>query len=253
MFTPVPVPIDCVCLATDSDACDFQPRAFQRRGVGPHDVHIDMQYCGVCHTDLHVARGETGSLLPVAYPCVPGHELAGICVAVGSEVTRFKVGDRVGVGCMVDACLTCSACKRGEEQMCIRQTGTYCAKPSARAGVPPGAPNHTLGGYTTAFVVHERFGVKIPEGYPLEAAGPIMCAGVTLFDPLRRYGAGPGKKVAIVGLGGLGAIGVKIAKAMGAHVTAVTRSAAQAAFAKYSCGADNALISSDAGAMRAYA
>jgi uncharacterized zinc-type alcohol dehydrogenase-like protein len=190
--------------------------------------------------------------MPPRYPCVPGHELAGVCVAVGAAVTRFRVGDHVGVGCMVDSCLTCAACLRGEEQMCLKNTNTYCAKPSARAGVPPGAPSHTLGGYTSVFVVHERFGIKIPAGYPLQAAGPVMCAGVTLFDPLRRYGAGPSKRVAIVGVGGLGAIGIKIAKAMGAHVTAITRSLEKAAFAKAACGADATLLSSDAGAMRAH-
>lgn len=240
-------------MATADAACHFTPQKFQRRALGDSDVLIDMKFCGICHTDVHVARGETGALSPAKYPCVPGHELAGIVAAIGPKVTLFKVGDQIGVGCMVDSCLSCAACKRGEEQMCGSNTMTYCGAPSARAGVPPGAPQHTLGGYSSAHVVHERFGIRIPSNYPLEAAGPIMCAGVTLYDPLRRYGAGPGKKVAIVGIGGLGAIGIKIAKAMGAEVTALTRSAVKASFAKQNCGADEAIVVTDAAVMKAHA
>jgi uncharacterized zinc-type alcohol dehydrogenase-like protein len=186
----------------------------------------------------------------VAYPIVPGHELAGVCVAVGPGVTKFKVGDQVGVGCMVDACLACAACKRGEEQLCSKgNIATYNGRNKfGRAETYP-AGGATLGGYTTKMVVHERFGIKLPEGYPLEFAGPVMCAGVTLFDPLRRYGAGPGKRVAIIGLGGLGQMGVRIAKAMGCHVTAVSRLPAKKALAD-DCGADAFLASADEAAMR---
>jgi uncharacterized zinc-type alcohol dehydrogenase-like protein len=252
-------PIDVVCMATLDASCTFRPMRLQRRALNPRDVLIDMRFCGLCHTDYHHARNEAAPLMPARYPCVPGHELAGVVAAVGSEVTRFKVGDHAGVGCMVDACLACPACKRGEEQKCSKQVATYGAPLSARAGAPPSAPQHTLGGYTSATVVHEQFVVRIPEGYPLEAAGPIFCAGVTLYDPLRRYG-GPLKadgtfarrvSVAVVGLGGLGAIGCKIAAAMGASVTAVTRSQAKAAFALTKCSAGAALLSTDARAMAA--
>ena len=244
-------PIDVVCMATSDGSCDFKPRRFQRRPLNPSDILIDMKFCGVCHTDVHAAMGDLAAIAGARYPCVPGHELAGVCVAVGSAVTRFKPGDHIGVGCMVDSCLSCAACKRGEEQMCSSQVGTYGAlDKSGRAAPAPGQPRHTLGGYTSAFVVQEKFAVLIPPGFPLEAAGPVMCAGVTLYDPLVRYGAGPGVKVAIVGVGGLGVMGLKIAKALGAHVTAVTRSAAKKA-AALRCGADAVLVSGDAGAMAA--
>ena len=222
-----------------------------RRALAPNDVLIDMRYCGLCHTDLHHARNEAAPLMPARYPCVPGHELAGVVTAVGSAVTRIAVGDHAGVGCMVDSCLTCPACLRGEEQMCSKQVGTYGALLTPRTAAPRSAPQHTLGGYTSATVVHERFVVRIPKSYPLEAAGPVMCAGVTLYDPLRRYGAGPGKRIAVVGMGGLGAIGCKIAAAMGATVTAITRSQAKADFALAKCSASAVLLSTDAAAMNA--
>ena len=171
-----------------------------------------------------------------SYPCVPGHELAGVAVAVGSKVTRVKVGDHVGVGCMVDSCGKCGACKRGEEQMGISQTGTYNAVPAhdKAAVFPP--KSRTLGGYSDKMVIHENFAIVIPKSYPLEYAGPVMCAGVTLFDPLRRYGATNGSKVAVVGIGGLGVMGIKLAKAMGCIVTAISRSPGKETFAK-ECGA----------------
>jgi hypothetical protein len=174
-------------------------------------------------------KGE-GGILHVPAPDQP-------ILAVGDAVTRVKVGDHVGVGCMVDSCLTCAACKRGEEQMCSKQVATYNGKDfSGRAATGPGAPQHTLGGYSDKMVVHERFAIIIPKTYPLECAGPVMCAGVTLFDPLRRYGAGKGTRVAIVGVGGLGQMGIRIAKALGCVVTAITRTAGKADFAR-ECGA----------------
>jgi uncharacterized zinc-type alcohol dehydrogenase-like protein len=203
---------------------------------------VDMVYCGICHTDVHTAAGHLSALGMKRYPCVPGHELAGVCTAVGKNVSRVKVGDHVGVGCMVDSCMNCSACQRGEEQKCSKQVGTYGAKDngSGRAATGPVGggtmtPAHTIGGYTTQMVVHEKFAIIIPKEYPMEYAGPVMCAGVTLFDPLRRYKAKPGSKVAVVGLGGLGQMGVKIANAMGCVVTVVSRSPAKEKFARYAC------------------
>ena len=252
-------PIDVVCMATATASCNFQPTKLQRRGLTPNDVLIDMVFCGLCHTDVHHARNEAAPLMPARYPCVPGHELAGVVTAVGSAVTRIRVGDKAGVGCMVDSCLECPACRRGEEQKCSKQVGTYGASLTARAGAPASAPQHTIGGYTSRFVVHERFVVRIPQSYPLEAAGPVMCAGVTLYSPLRRYG-GPLTaegvfarpiRVAVVGLGGLGSIGCKIAAAMGASVTAITRSQAKADFATTKCSATYTLLSNDPRAMAA--
>lgn len=182
---------------------------------------------------------------------MPGHELAGVCVAVGAAVAKFKPGDGVGVGCMVDACLSCASCTRGEEQKCARgNVATYNGRDKHGRAASYPAGGATLGGYTTRMVVHERFGIKLPEGYPLEYAGPVMCAGVTLYDPLRRYGAGPGARVAIIGLGGLGQMGVCIAKAMGCHVTAVSRAEAKRQLAQ-ACGADAYVPSADAAAMKA--
>ena len=239
-------PVEALCMATADPRCNFQPARFQRRAVGPSDVLIDMKFCGICHTDVHSAQGHLAALSGRCFPCVPGHELAGVVAAVGADVTRVRVGDHVGVGCMVDSCLTCAACKRGEEQMCSKQVATYNGKDrSGRAAPGPGAPAHTLGGYTDKFVVHERFAVIVPKSYPLECAGPVMCAGVTLFDPLRRYGATKGTRVGIVGIGGLGQMGIRIAKAMGCEVTAITRAPAKAAFAK-TCGADEVLVSTNA-------
>ena len=243
-------PVDALCMAAADARCDFRPARFNRRAVGRSDVLLDMKYCGICHTDVHAAQGHLVALSGRCYPCVPGHELAGVVAAVGADVTRVRVGDHVGVGCMVDSCLTCAACRRGEEQMCSKQTATYNGKDngSGRAAPGPGAPAHTLGGYTDKFVVHERFAVVIPKSYPLECAGPVMCAGVTLFDPLRRYGATKGTRVGVVGLGGLGQMGIRLAKAMGCIVTAITRSAAKADFAK-ECGADFVIVSTSSDDM----
>ena len=184
------------------------------------------------------------------YPFVPGHELAGVATEVGAKVTKIRVGDAVGVGCMVDACLQCRACRSGDENKCARQVATYGGVDlHGRAGSPCG---YTLGGYSTHHVVHEHFAIRIPAGYPLEAAGPVMCSGVTLYDPMRKFGVRAGTRVGVVGVGGLGTIGIKIAKALGARVTAVTRSAGKAALAAR-CGADAVVVSSDAAAMEAAA
>ncbi|MFC7258478.1 NAD(P)-dependent alcohol dehydrogenase [Streptomyces lutosisoli] len=190
------------------------PTTVERRDVGPHDVLIEIKYCGICHSDLHNVRGEWG---PATYPLVPGHEIAGIVTEVGSEVTRHAVGDRVGVGCMVDSCRECVNCRKGDEQYCLKgNTLTY--------GSIDKDGTLTQGGYSTHVVVTEDFVVNIPEGIGLDEAAPLLCAGITTYSPLRRWGAGPGKQVAVIGLGGLGHMAVKIAHAMGAEVTVLSQS-----------------------------
>ncbi|MET9951119.1 NAD(P)-dependent alcohol dehydrogenase [Streptomyces sp. NPDC006339] len=185
-----------------------------RRAVGEHDVLIEIKYAGICHSDIHQARNGWGEGI---FPMVPGHEIAGIVTEVGSGVTRHKVGDRVGVGCFVDSCRTCAYCEQGLEQYCVNgMTGTYNALD--KNGEP------TYGGYSTHIVVDENYTLRIPEGISLDVAAPLLCAGITLYSPLAHWQAGPGKKVAIVGLGGLGHMGVKIAHALGAEVTVLSQS-----------------------------
>ncbi|MGW4352123.1 NAD(P)-dependent alcohol dehydrogenase [Nocardia sp. NPDC004582] len=196
----------------------FEKVAIERRELGPHDVLIDVKYAGICHSDIHTARNEWHG---TAYPCVPGHEIAGIVAAVGSEVTRHRVGDRVGVGCLVDSCGECEPCVAGEQQYCTRAAvWTYNSPVPAEQQ----AGGRTLGGYSTQIVVTEGFVLSIPDGIGLDVAAPLLCAGITLFSPLRHWNAGPGKRVAIIGMGGLGHIGVKIAAAMGAEVTVLSHS-----------------------------
>lgn len=199
--------------ATAADS-PLEKTTIERRDLGPLDVLIEIKYAGICHSDIHTARNEWGG---TRYPVVPGHEIAGIVTEVGSEVTRHQVGDRVGVGCFVDSCGTCAPCAAGEEQYCAnRVTATYNSVGSDG--------QVTQGGYSTHIVVTERFVVSIPDGLALDVAAPLLCAGITLFSPLRHWNAGPGKKVAIVGMGGLGHVGVKIAHAMGAEVTVLSQS-----------------------------
>ncbi|CQR62200.1 NAD(P)-dependent alcohol dehydrogenase [Streptomyces leeuwenhoekii] len=186
----------------------------ERREVGAHDVLIDIKFAGICHSDIHQVREGWGEAI---FPMVPGHEIAGIVTEVGSAVTRFEVGDRVGVGCMVDSCRECENCKAGQEQYCVQGN-----VPTYNGIGRDGEPTH--GGYSQKIVVDENYVVRIPEGLPLDAAAPLLCAGITLYSPLKRFGAGPGKKVAIVGLGGLGHMGVKIAHALGAEVTVLSQS-----------------------------
>lgn len=194
----------------------FEAMTIERREVGPKDVLIEIKYAGICHSDIHHVRGEWQE---ETYPLVPGHEIAGIVTEVGSEVTKHKVGDRVGVGCMVNSCGTCENCQKGEEQYCLNgQTPTYAGIDKYGDGTP------TDGGYSTHIVVTEDFVLQIPEGIGLDVAAPLLCAGITLYSPLRHWNAGEGKKVAIVGLGGLGHMGVKLAHAMGAEVTVLSRS-----------------------------
>ncbi|WP_168118992.1 NAD(P)-dependent alcohol dehydrogenase [Paenibacillus sp. HB172176] len=192
----------------------FKATTIERRELQPNDVLIEIKYAGICHSDIHTARGDWG---PTNYPLVPGHEIAGIVARIGSEVTKYKVGDRVGVGCMVDSCGECVHCRNGEEQYCLSgNTGTYGA--IDRYG------QFTQGGYSTHIVVTEGFVVRIPDGMALDAAAPLLCAGITTYSPLRHWSAGPGKKVAVVGLGGLGHMAVKLAHAMGAEVTVLSQS-----------------------------
>ncbi|MDJ0312113.1 NAD(P)-dependent alcohol dehydrogenase [Arthrobacter sp. H35-D1] len=200
--------------AAPSATEDLIPTTIERRDVGAHDVLIDIKFAGICHSDIHTVRGDWG---PQQYPLAPGHEIAGIVTEVGSDVTKHKVGDRVGVGCMVNSCGECANCQAGEEQYCLKgNTGTYGAMD--RDGTI------TQGGYSSHVVVTEDFVVNIPDGLGLDVAAPLLCAGITTFSPLHHWGAGPGKNVAVVGLGGLGHMAVKIAHAMGATVTVLSQS-----------------------------
>ncbi len=215
-----------------------------RRAVGPNDVQIEIAYCGVCHSDLHTVRSEWAGTL---YPCVPGHEIVGRVSAVGGQVSRFKEGDVVGVGCLVDSCKHCHSCDDGLEQYCENGfVGTY-------NGPTSDAPGHTLGGYSQAIVVKDDFVLKIshPEEQ-LAAVAPLLCAGITTYSPLRHWNVGPGKKVGIVGIGGLGHMGVKLAHAMGAHVVAFTTSEAKRQDA-LDLGADEVVVSRNADEMAAHA
>ncbi len=196
----------------------LKPYSFDRREPGEHDIVIDIKYCGICHSDIHQTRDEWSEYQEEAiFPMVPGHEIAGIVSAVGSKVSKYKVGDKVGVGCFVDSCRTCAECKQGLEQYCTVGTiWTYNGRDKE------GAP--TYGGYSERIVVDENYALRMPENLPLEACAPLLCAGITLYSPLRHWKACPGKKVAIVGLGGLGHMGVKIAHAMGAEVSVLSHS-----------------------------
>jgi len=231
--------------AVHSATTPFAPYSIERREPGPKDVAIDILYCGVCHSDLHTARGEWPG---VQFPCVPGHEIIGKVRTLGSQVSRFKPGQIVGVGCMVDSCRTCAQCKDGLEQYCdgpVGFTGTY-------NGAMGGGPN-TYGGYSAAITVDEHFVLDISHAEKdLAGAAPLLCAGITTWSPLRHWGASPGKKVGIVGIGGLGHMGVKLSNALGAHTVAFTTSAAKVADAK-ALGADDVVVSKDADQMARHA
>ena len=214
------------------------PYSFERREPREHDIVIDIKYCGICHSDIHQARDEWSEYQEESiFPMVPGHEIAGIVTAVGSKVTKHKVGDKVGVGCFVDSCRTCAECKQGLEQYCsVKTVWTYNARDNE------GAP--TYGGYSDRIVVDENYALRMPTNLPLEACAPLLCAGITLYSPLRHWHAGPGKKVAIVGLGGLGHMGVKLAHALGAEVTVLSQSLKKQADGKR-LGADHFYATSD--------
>jgi uncharacterized zinc-type alcohol dehydrogenase-like protein len=215
---------------------------FARRPVGPRDVRVAIDYCGICHSDVHTVRGEWG---PITYPLVPGHEIVGRVAEVGSAVTRWQVGDRVGVGCMVASCRQCGPCGQGLEQYCDAGfTDTYNGKDLVSGGV-------TQGGYSDTIVVDDHFVLRVPEGLDAAAAAPLLCAGITTWSPLTHWGTGPGKRVGVVGIGGLGHMAVKLASALGAEVVAITRSAAKAAEARR-LGAHDAVVATEAGALKAH-
>lgn len=200
--------------AATSASDPLTPTTVDRRDPGPRDVLIDIAYCGICHSDIHTVRAEWRQ---PPYPLVPGHEIVGTVAAVGAEVSRYAVGDRVGVGCMVDSCRECTSCRAGEEQYCLRGNTLTYGSVGADGQV-------TQGGYATAIVVTEDFVLGIPDGIALDVAAPLLCAGITTYSPLRHWGAGPGRRVAVVGLGGLGHMAVKLAHAMGAEVTVLSQS-----------------------------
>jgi uncharacterized zinc-type alcohol dehydrogenase-like protein len=229
--------------AAKSATTPLVPFSFERRDLRDNDVNIDILYCGVCHSDIHVAESDWG---PSEYPVVPGHEIIGRVTEIGNKVSKYKVGDMVGVGCMVDSCQTCSSCKQDLEQYCDNgMLGTYGAR-----DVIDGSLNH--GGYSDHIVVREEFVLSIPEALDASKAAPLLCAGVTTYSPLRHYGVKAGDKVGILGMGGLGHMGVKFAKALGAEVTIFTRSESKIAEAKKQ-GADHVIVSTDDAQMQAAA
>src|SRR5437763_10787389 len=208
----------CMGYAAGKSKAPLGPYRFERREPREHDVVIDIKYCGICPSDIHQARNQWSEYQEeVIFPMVPGHEIAGIVTAVGSKVSKYKIGDKAGVGCYVDSCRTCPECNAGMEQYCSVQTvWTYNGRDQQ------GAP--TYGGYSDRIVADENYVLRMPSNLPLEQCAPLLCAGITVYSPLRHWGAGPGKKVAVVGLGGLGHMGVKIAHAMGAEVTVLSQS-----------------------------
>lgn len=228
--------------AAQSASSPLAPFAFERRDPGPTDVQIDIAYCGVCHSDLHTARSEWGG---TRYPCVPGHEIVGSVVRVGDKVAGFKPGDAVGVGCLVDSCRKCSSCAEGLEQYCENGfTGTY-------NGPEQGSGANTYGGYSNRIVVDEKFVLRIRHPKEqLAAVAPLLCAGITTWSPLRQWKVGPGQTVAVVGLGGLGHMGVKLARALGAEVILFTTSPGKVADAM-KLGAHEVVVSTDRKAMAA--
>lgn len=204
-------------IAATSASRPLEPHTINRRELEPDDVLIEIAYAGICHTDIHSVRGDWGEK---QYPLVPGHEIAGVVTKVGAAVTKHAVGDRVGIGCLVDSCRACANCLKGQEQYCLAgNTATY--------GVTDRYGEMTQGGYSTHIVASEDYVLKIPDTLPLDVAAPLLCAGVTTFSPLRHWKVGPGSKIAVVGLGGLGHMAVKIAHAMGAEVTVLSQSLAK--------------------------
>ena len=229
--------------AAMTPSAPLAPYTVERREPGPKDVSIDIAFCGICHSDVHNARSEWGE---GTFPMVPGHEIAGRVTAVGRKVKKFKVGDLAGVGCMVDSCRKCENCRKGLEQHCLVLTSfTYGSTEQDKKTL-------TYGGYSSHIVVDEDFVLKIKKGLPLERVAPLMCAGITTYSPLKRYGVRKGSRVGVLGLGGLGHMGVKLAAAMGAEVYALSGSASKQADAK-KLGAKNFVLTSDAAQLTALA
>jgi alcohol dehydrogenase (NADP+) len=232
--------------AASSPTTELQPLAIARRAVRPTDVKINILYCGVCHSDLHQVRNEWQNTMPTQYPCVPGHEIVGRVEEVGSAVTRFRKGDFAGVGCLVDSCRTCPSCHDGLEQFCENvATFTYNSPDPHLGGV-------TFGGYSDSIVVDEAFTLRISDRLDLAATAPLLCAGITTYSPLRHWSVGPGQKVGIVGLGGLGHMAVKFAHAFGAHVVLLTSSAGKRADG-LRVGADEVVVSRNSDELAAHA
>lgn len=226
--------------ATDA----LKPFHFERREPRPNDVVINILYCGVCHSDIHTARNEWGG---TQYPLVPGHEIVGRVTSIGNDITKYKVGDLVGVGCLVDSCRHCAACNEGLEQYCDAGLGGTYNSQDKIGGTPQ---KFTQGGYSDTITVDERFVLRIPDNLDPAAAAPLLCAGITTYSPLKHWKIGPGQKVGVIGLGGLGHMGVKLAHAMGANVVMITTSPEKGADAR-KLGADDVLISKDSSAMEA--
>ncbi len=232
--------------AAGSAASPLSPLSIQRREPRPQDVQIEILFCGVCHSDLHQVRDEWNAFMPTVYPCVPGHEIVGRVVQVGSAVTKFKARDFAAVGCLVDSCRQCSSCRAGEEQFCENaRILTYNSEDKILGGV-------TYGGYSESIVVDEAFVLRVPNGLDPAGAAPLLCAGITTYSPLRHWKVGQGQKVGIVGLGGLGHMGLKFAKAFGAHVALFTTSPHKTADA-VRLGADEVIVSTDNSSMQKHA
>jgi uncharacterized zinc-type alcohol dehydrogenase-like protein len=217
---------------------DLKPYSFDHRAVGDDDVHIEIKYCGVCHSDIHTVRNEWGGAV---YPLVPGHEIVGIVKQIGANVKKFKAGDTVGVGCMVNSCGNCESCKNNLEQFCKQGATFTYNSPDADGSI-------TKGGYSDNIVVNEKFVLKVPSNLPLQEVAPLLCAGITTYSPLKHWKIGKNDKVGIVGLGGLGHMGVKLASSMGAHVVVFTTSPSKKADA-LKMGAHEVVISTDKAAM----
>jgi uncharacterized zinc-type alcohol dehydrogenase-like protein len=201
--------------AAISAKADLTPFSFQRRELGAHDVALDISYAGICHSDIHQVAEDWG---PAIFPMVPGHEIAGVVTAIGPKVSKFAVGDKIGVGVFVDSCRTCSSCLKGLQQYCVEgMTGTY-------NGLERDGTTVAMGGYSNNFVINEDYAVHIPNNLPMDGVAPLLCAGITLYSPIKHWKVGPGVKVAVMGLGGLGHMGVKFAAAMGADVTVLSHS-----------------------------
>jgi uncharacterized zinc-type alcohol dehydrogenase-like protein len=234
-----------ICTGYGANSADAQltPMTFERRALRPDDVAISIAYCGICHSDAHQVHNDWGNTV---YPCVPGHEMVGHVTAVGSEVTRFAVGETVAVGCMVDSCMHCESCEGQHEQFCQEgATASYNGKDRHTGEI-------TLGGYSDHIVVRDHFVLKVPAALDIRLAAPLLCAGITCWTPLRRWKVGKGSKVAVVGLGGLGHMGVKLAAALGAEVTMITTSASKGNDAR-ALGASHVILSTDKEAMKAAA